>query len=65
MLPVECVVRGYITGSGWKDYQAIVEDRERGVASTGQLESHLQHAIEDRFAITDVDKPVTGVQKSP
>jgi phosphoribosylaminoimidazole-succinocarboxamide synthase len=22
MLPVECVIRGYITGSGWKDYQA-------------------------------------------
>ena len=22
MLPLECVVRGYITGSGWKDYQA-------------------------------------------
>ncbi len=22
MVPVECVVRGYITGSGWKDYQA-------------------------------------------
>ena len=22
MLPVECVVRGYITGSGWKDYSA-------------------------------------------
>ena len=21
MLPVECIVRGYITGSGWKDYQ--------------------------------------------
>jgi phosphoribosylaminoimidazole-succinocarboxamide synthase len=21
MLPLECVVRGYITGSGWKDYQ--------------------------------------------
>ncbi|MBB5142803.1 phosphoribosylaminoimidazolesuccinocarboxamide synthase [Desulfovibrio intestinalis] len=21
-LPVECIVRGYITGSGWKDYQA-------------------------------------------
>jgi phosphoribosylaminoimidazole-succinocarboxamide synthase len=20
-LPVECIVRGYITGSGWKDYQ--------------------------------------------
>src|SRR6478752_2830219 len=22
MLPVECIVRGYITGSAWKDYQA-------------------------------------------
>src|SRR5436189_3878221 len=22
MVPVECVVRGYITGSGWKDYHA-------------------------------------------
>src|SRR5688572_13776026 len=22
MLPVECIVRGYITGSGWKDYLA-------------------------------------------
>ncbi len=22
MLPVECVVRGYLTGSGWKDFQA-------------------------------------------
>src|SRR5258708_3495439 len=22
MLPIECVVRGYITGSGWKDYLA-------------------------------------------
>ena len=21
MLPVECIVRGYITGSGWRDYQ--------------------------------------------
>ncbi len=25
MLPVECIVRGYITGSGWKDYQATGE----------------------------------------
>src|SRR6476620_5055658 len=22
MFPVECVVRGYLSGSGWKDYQA-------------------------------------------
>jgi len=25
LLPVECVVRGYITGSGWKDYQKTGE----------------------------------------
>ena len=25
MLPLECVVRGYITGSGWKDYVATGE----------------------------------------
>jgi phosphoribosylaminoimidazole-succinocarboxamide synthase len=25
MLPIEVVVRGYITGSGWKDYQATGE----------------------------------------
>src|SRR5436309_458246 len=22
MMPIECVVRGYLAGSGWKDYQA-------------------------------------------
>ena len=25
MLPIECVVRGYLAGSGWKDYQATGE----------------------------------------
>jgi phosphoribosylaminoimidazole-succinocarboxamide synthase len=30
MLPIECVVRGYLTGSGWKDYQA-----------TGSVSGHL------------------------
>ena len=29
MLPIECVVRGYLAGSGWKDYQA-----------TGQTSGH-------------------------
>ncbi len=36
MLPVECVVRGYITGSGWKDYQAtgsVSRDRAAGRAA--------------------------------
>jgi phosphoribosylaminoimidazole-succinocarboxamide synthase len=38
MLPVECVVRGYITGSGWKDYQA------NGTVSGIQLAPGLQES---------------------
>jgi len=38
MLPVECVVRGYITGSGWKDYQAS------GTVSGIQLPPGLQES---------------------
>jgi phosphoribosylaminoimidazole-succinocarboxamide synthase len=45
MLPVECIVRGYITGSGWKDYQ--VSGRVSGIelpAGLGESEQ-LPHAI--------------------
>jgi phosphoribosylaminoimidazole-succinocarboxamide synthase len=35
MLPVECVVRGYISGSGWKDYQAT--GAVSGIALPGDL----------------------------
>ena len=35
-LPVECVVRGYLAGSGWKDYQAT------GVVCGHQLAAGLQ-----------------------
>jgi phosphoribosylaminoimidazole-succinocarboxamide synthase len=38
MLPVECVVRGYITGSGWKDYRAT------GAVSGIQLPDGLQES---------------------
>src|SRR5947207_808807 len=38
MLPLECVVRGYITGSGWKDYQAT------GATSGRALPSGLREA---------------------
>ena len=38
MLPVECVVRGYITGSGWKDYKAT------GKVSGLQLPEGLQES---------------------
>ena len=35
-LPIECVVRGYVSGSGWKDYQS---DR-----------TNLRHHIAGRIA---------------
>ncbi len=38
MLSVECVVRGYITGSGWKDYQAT------GAVSGIELPSGLRES---------------------
>jgi phosphoribosylaminoimidazole-succinocarboxamide synthase len=40
MLPVECVVRGYITGSGWKDYQAT--GSVSGIALPGGLQESEQ-----------------------
>ncbi len=38
MLPVECIVRGYITGSGWKDYQRT------GAVSGVQLPAGLRES---------------------
>src|ERR1700744_831028 len=38
MFPVECVVRGYITGSGWKDYQ------QTGAVSGVQLPAGLRES---------------------
>lgn len=41
MIPIECVARGYLSGSGWKDYQAtgsvcgVVLDH--GIKESGQL----------------------------
>src|SRR3954470_13242770 len=36
VMPIECVVRGYITGSGWKDY------KKSGVVSGVKLSAGLQ-----------------------
>src|SRR6186997_1983103 len=38
MLPLECVVRGYLAGSGWKDYQAT------GITSGHRLPEGLQES---------------------
>jgi phosphoribosylaminoimidazole-succinocarboxamide synthase len=40
MLPVECVVRGYITGSGWRDYQQ--SGSVSGIALPGGLRESEQ-----------------------
>lgn len=45
VLPVECIARGYITGSGWKDYQETGEvcgiSLPTGLANSDRLETPL------------------------
>ena len=51
MLPVECVVRGYITGSGWKDYQATGSvsgiELPAGLQESEQLPDADLHAVDE------------------
>ena len=44
-LPVECVVRGYLAGSGWKDYQATGEVCGHKLPRGLQLASELPEPI--------------------
>ncbi len=44
-LPVECVVRGYLAGSGWKDYQATGEVCGHKLPAGLQLASELPEPI--------------------
>ena len=49
MLPLECVVRGYLAGSGWKDYLAIGGSRPRaarGTARVGRTSRADLHALD-------------------
>jgi len=66
MLPIECVVRGYLAGSGWKDYQATgavcghvlaegLRDSDRlpepiFTPATKALEGHDENIDRDRAA---------------
>jgi phosphoribosylaminoimidazole-succinocarboxamide synthase len=54
MLPLECVVRGYLTGSGWKDYQA-----------TGSVCGHvLQEGLRDSDRLREpIFTPATKAQE--
>ena len=51
MLPLECVVRGYITGSGWKDYLATGEVcghvLPRGLDRVGAASRADLHAVDE------------------
>ena len=54
-LPVEWVVRGYLTGGGWKDYQ------QHGVVSGIQLPAGMQHASKfDQPILTPSTKAESG-----
>ena len=49
MLPVECVVRGYLTGSGWKDYQRTGAGlRDRAAAGAARIRSAARAAVHPR-----------------
>jgi phosphoribosylaminoimidazole-succinocarboxamide synthase len=45
MLPIECVVRGYLAGSGWKDYQATGSTSGHALPEGLQESSKLQEPI--------------------
>jgi phosphoribosylaminoimidazole-succinocarboxamide synthase len=55
MLPIECVVRGYLAGSGWKDYQST------GAVCGHQLPEGLEESAElPRPIFTPATKATTG-----
>ena len=57
MLPIECVVRGYLAGSGWKDYQATGAGL-RARAAGGARESDAAAAA-DLHAGDEGGRPAT------
>jgi phosphoribosylaminoimidazole-succinocarboxamide synthase len=55
MLPIECVVRGYLSGSGWKDYRAT------GSTSGHRLPEGLEESAKlDRPIFTPSTKAAEG-----
>ena len=55
MLPLECVVRGYLAGSGWKDYQRTGSTSGRALPEGLRESDRLPEAI-----FTPSTKAVTG-----
>jgi phosphoribosylaminoimidazole-succinocarboxamide synthase len=67
VIPVECVVRGYISGSGWKEYQAAGKmsgiKLPKGLKESDRLEEPLftpstkaEHGHDENISFKDVQK---------
>ncbi|MFO7733890.1 MAG: phosphoribosylaminoimidazolesuccinocarboxamide synthase [Candidatus Aminicenantes bacterium] len=67
VIPVECVVRGYISGSGWKEYQAAGKmsgiKLPKGLKESARLEEPLftpstkaEHGHDENISFKDVQK---------
>ncbi len=64
-LPVEAIVRGYIIGSGWKDYQKTGEICGIPLPKGLQLAQKLEHAIftpSSKAAVGNHDENITFAQ---
>ena len=60
MFPAECIVRGYLTGSGWKEYQA------HGTVNGAPLRSGYQNASKlDEVLFTPTTKAEIGEHDMP
>ncbi len=60
MFPAECIVRGYLTGSGWKEYQA------HGTVNGASLRSGYQNASKlDEVLFTPTTKAEIGEHDMP
>jgi phosphoribosylaminoimidazole-succinocarboxamide synthase len=69
MYPVECVVRGYLSGSGWKEYKATEKicgiKIPKGLKESDQLEEPLftpstkaEHGHDINISFKDVEKEI-------
>ena len=64
-LPVECVVRGYVAGSGWKEYQESQSicgiDLPAGIVESGKLEAPI-FTPASKAEVGDHDENITFEQ---
>ncbi|GIS69851.1 MAG: hypothetical protein CM1200mP9_06720 [Gammaproteobacteria bacterium] len=79
--PIECIARGYITGSGWKDYQtpvAYVASNAAGFGESDRLDQplftpstkaeaglHDENISFEQGVAMLASKPCSGLKKRP